>query len=182
LQLGRPDDAITSLQKALALDPKLQGAQLTLVHALSESGRTLEAEGAMQAFLHADPARELIAQAAAHQRAGRLEEAEAAYREVLRRDPRNIEALTSRRVAVQTEHYGQAEQLLLRAVGVAPDFLAAWIELSRTQLSGSICRLRARHCRAARLNPARRMCRCMRRTRRDPAGTRRSRLSPGNRD
>src|SRR4029079_1408949 len=116
--------------------------------ALSESGRALEAEGAMQAFLHADPARELIAQAAAHQRrgqraqaggahqrAGQLEQAEAAYREILRRDPRNIEALRLLgMVAMQTEHYGQAEQLLSRVVEIAPDFLAAWIDLSRAQL------------------------------------------------
>ncbi len=155
LQLGRPDDAIKSLQNALALDPKLQGAQLTLVHALSESGRTLEAEGAMQAFLHADPARELIAQAAAHQRAGRLEQAEAAYREILRRDPRNVAALRLlAMVAMQTEHFGQAGQLLSRAVEIAPDFLAAWIDLSRAQLEQlDLPAARASIARAAQLNP-----------------------------
>ena len=89
----------------------------------------------MQVFLRADPARELIAKAATHQRAGRLEQAEAAYREILRRDPRNIEALRLLAlIAMQTEHYGQAEQLLARTVELAPDFLAAWIDLSRAQL------------------------------------------------
>ncbi len=135
LRLGRSDEAIDSLQKALALDPKLQGAQLTLILALSESGRALEADGALQTFLRADPAREQIAQAAAHQRAGRLEQAEAAYREILRRDPRNIEALRLLAlIAMQTEHYGQAEKLLARAVELAPDFLDAWVDLSRAQL------------------------------------------------
>ena len=115
LQLGRPNDAIESLQKALALDPKLQGAQLTLVHALAESGRALEADGAMQNFLRADPARELIAKAAEHQLAGRLEQAEAAYREILRRDPQNIEALRLLAlIAMQTEHFWAG-----RAVAVA---------------------------------------------------------------
>ena len=155
LQLGRSDEAIDSLQKALALDPKLQGAQLTLIHALSESGRALEADGAMQTFLRADPAREVIAQAAAHQRAGRLEQAEAAYREILRRDPRNIEALRLLAlIAMQTEHYGQAEQLLARAVELAPDFLDAWVDLSRAQLEQlHLPAARASIARAEQLNP-----------------------------
>ena len=155
LQLGRSDDAIACLQQALALDPKLAGAQLTLVRALSESGRALEAEGAMQTFLRADPARELIAQAATHQRAGRLEQAEATYREILRRDPRHIEALRLLAlVAIQTEHYGQAEQLLSRAVEFAPDFLDAWIDLSRAQLERlDLPAARASIARAAQLNP-----------------------------
>ena len=155
LQLGRSDAAIASLQKALALDPKLQGAQLTLVHALSESGRTLEAEGAMQNFLRGDPARELIAKAAEYQRAGRLEQAEAAYREILRRDPRHLEALRLLAlIAMQTEHYGQAEQLLARAVEIAPDYLAAWIDLSRAQLERlDLPAARKSIGRAAELNP-----------------------------
>jgi tetratricopeptide (TPR) repeat protein len=135
LQLGRIDEAIERLRKALELDPKLQSAQLTLVHALSESGCNEQADELMQAYLRADPARELIAKAAEHQRAGRLEDAEGIYREVLRRDPRNLEALRLLAlIAINLEHYGQAEQLLKRAVEIAPDFLAAWIDLSRAQL------------------------------------------------
>lgn len=132
---GRFDEAIDRLRKALELDPKLQSAQLTLVHALTESGRADEADEMMQAFLRADPARQRIAQAAEHHRAGRLEEAEAIYRDILRRDPRNLEALRLLAlIAMATEHYGQAEQLLKRAVEIAPDFLAAWMDLSRAQL------------------------------------------------
>jgi len=135
LQMGRAEEAIVRLQRALELDPKLQSAQLTLVDALSESGRGAEAQEVMQSFLRADPARELIAKAAEHHRAGRLEEAEAAYREVLQRNPRNLEALRLLAlIAISTEHYGQAVQLLKRALEFAPDFLAAWIDLSRAQL------------------------------------------------
>ena len=155
LQLGRVDEAIERLRKALELDPKLQSAQLTLVHALSESGRKEQADELMQAYLRADPARELIAKAAEHQRAGRLEDAEGIYREVLRRDPRNLEALRLLAlIAINLEHYGQAEQLLKRAVEIAPDFLAAWIDLSRAQLER--LDLPAAHAsieRAAQLNP-----------------------------
>lgn len=135
LQLGRADDAIASLRRALELDPRLQSAQLTLIDALTEAGHAAEAGQVMQSFLRADPARELIAKAAEHHRAGRLEEAEEAYREVLKRNPRNLEALRLLGViAISTEHYGQAEQLLKRAVDIAPDYLAAWIDLSRAQL------------------------------------------------
>jgi tetratricopeptide (TPR) repeat protein len=132
---GRFDEAIERLRKALELDPKLQSAQLMLVHALTESGRADQADEMVQAFLRADPARQQVAQAAEHHRAGRLEEAEAIYRDILRRDPRNLEALRLLAlIAMTTEHYGQAEQLLKRAVEIAPDFLAAWVDLSRAQL------------------------------------------------
>ncbi|HUG03997.1 MAG TPA: sulfotransferase [Steroidobacteraceae bacterium] len=132
---GRFDEAIERLRKALELDSKLQSAQLTLVHALTESGRADQADEMMQAYLRADPARQQISQAAEHHRAGRLEEAEAIYREILRRDPRNLEALRLLAlIAMNAEHYGQAEQLLKRAVEIAPDFLAAWVDLSRAQL------------------------------------------------
>ena len=135
LQQGRFDEAIGELRKSLELDPKLQSAQLALVNALTESGRGDQANELMQSFLGADPARQLIAQAAAHQRAGRLEEAEKIYREILVRDPRNVEALRLLAlVAFTSEQFGQAEKLLQRAVGIAPDFLPAWIDLSRTQL------------------------------------------------
>ena len=135
LQLGRVEEAIDRLRRALELDPKLQSAQLALVQALTDSGRAEQADELMQAFLRADPTRELIAQAAGHHRAGRLEEAEAIYREILRRDPRHLEALRLLAlVAMSAEHHGQAEKLLQRAVEIAPDFLAAWIDLSRAQL------------------------------------------------
>jgi len=155
LQLGRFDEAIDCLRQALALDPKLQSAHLTLVHALSESGRAEQAEAQMQEFLRADPARELIAKAAEHQRAGRFEQAEGLYREILRRDPRNLEALRLLAlIAMRYEHYGQAEELLKRAVEVAPDFLAAWIDLSRAQLERlDLPAARASIERAVELNP-----------------------------
>jgi tetratricopeptide (TPR) repeat protein len=155
LQLGRVDEAIERLRRALELDPKLESAQLTLVHALTESGHAEQAEEVMQSFLRADPAREGIAKAAEHHRAGRLEEAEAIYREILRRDPRNLEALRLLGlIAINTEHYGQAEQMLKRAVEIAPDFLAAWIDLSRAQLEKlDLEAARASIERAAQLNP-----------------------------
>jgi tetratricopeptide (TPR) repeat protein len=135
LQLGRTEEAIESLRRALAIDPKLQSAHLALVQALGDAGRAVEAQSLIESFLRADPARELIAQAAGHHRAGRLEAAEGLYREVLRRDPSNLEALRLLAViAIECEHYGQAEQLLKRAVEIAPDFLAAWVDLGRAQL------------------------------------------------
>ena len=135
MQQGRGDEAIASLREALRIDPKLQSAQLALVGALGEAGRDEEAEAAMQAYLRADPSRERLAKAAEHQRAGRLEEAEAVYRDILRQDPRNLEALRLLAlIAMHAEQYGQAEQLLKRAVEIAPDFLAAWIDLARAQL------------------------------------------------
>ncbi len=155
LQAGRVDEAIGRLRQAVALDPKLQSAQLALVQALTDAGWNADAEAAMQAFLRADPARELLAKAAVSHRAGRLEEAEGIYRQILQRDPRHVEALRLLAlIAFQSEHYGQAEQLLKRAVDVAPDFLAGWIDLSRTQLERlDLAAARASIARAMQLNP-----------------------------
>jgi tetratricopeptide (TPR) repeat protein len=155
LQQRRAGESVASLERALAIEPGLQGAQLALVQALAQAGRGADAEARMQSFLRADPARELIAKAAAYQRAGKLEEAEAAYREILRRDPRHVEALRLLAlIAIQTEHYGQAVELLARALEVAPDYAAAWIDLSRTHLERlDIPAARASIERAALLNP-----------------------------
>ena len=97
----------------------------------------------------------MIAKAAEHKRGRRLEDAEAIYRGILQRDPRNLEALRLLAlIAMNCEQYGQAEQLLKRAVEIAPDFLAAWIDLSRAQLERlDLPAAKASIERAAMLNP-----------------------------
>ena len=155
LQQGRMEEAITSLRQALALDPKLQSTQLALVQALADAGHADEAERLMQDFLRADPARERFAKAAELHRTGRFEEAEGIYRAILQRDPRNLEALRLLAlIAMHFEHYGQAEQLLRRAVDIGPDYLAAWIDLARAQLEKlDVAGARASIERAVTLNP-----------------------------
>jgi len=155
LQQGRVEDAIAALKRALEIDPKLQSAQLALVNVLGESGRADEADQLMKAFLRADPFREWLAKAAELHRIGKLEDAEGVYRQILQRDPKNVEALRLLAlIAMQFEHYGQAEQFLKRAVDVAPDFLAAWVDLSRAQLERlDLEAARASIERAAALNP-----------------------------
>ena len=155
LHQGRTDEAIASLERALELDAKLQSAQLCLIGALGDAGRGDEAERRMQSFLREDPFREWLAKAAELHRAGKLEEAEHVYRQILQRDPKNLEALRLLAlIAMQFEHYGQAEQFLKRAVDIAPDYLAAWIDLSRAQLEKlDIEAARASIERAAALNP-----------------------------
>ncbi len=135
LQQGRADEAIASLERALELDAKLQSAQLCLIGALEDAGRGEEAGRRMQSFLREDPFREWLAKAAELHRGGKLEDAESIYRQILQRDPKNLEAMRLLAlIAMQCEHYGQAEQFLKRVVEIAPDYLVAWVDLSRAQL------------------------------------------------
>jgi len=155
LHQGRTHEAIASLERALEIDPKLQSAQLGLINALGDAGHGDEAERRMQAFLREDPFREWLAKAAELHRGGKLEDAESIYRQILQRDPRNLEALRLLAlIAMQCEHYGQAEKFLKRAVEIAPDFLTAWVDLSRAQLEKlDLEAARASIERAATLNP-----------------------------
>jgi tetratricopeptide (TPR) repeat protein len=73
-----------------------------------------------------------MALAAEHHRAGRLKEAEQLYREVLRQNPDQVDALRLLGLLVLgASRAEEAEQLLRRAVAIAPDFTAAWLDLGR---------------------------------------------------
>ena len=74
--------------------------------------------------------RRSLALAAEHQKEGRWEEAEKLYREVLRDNPGNVDAMRLLgNVAMQTGRTFQAERLFRRAVANAPDFVHAQIDL-----------------------------------------------------
>ena len=132
LELERPDEAVEVLRKAVRLDPKLEFAHFNLGKALALTGKGEEADTAFESSFALSPERKLLAQAARLHKEGRLEEAEKLYRQALKNNPDNVDAMRMlAMVAATLKRYEDAERLLRRALGIAPDFLTAVIDLGR---------------------------------------------------
>ena len=73
-----------------------------------------------------------MAHAAEHHREGRIDEAERLYRRVLRDHPRNVDAMRLLAlIALKLDRLDDAELLLQEAIGIAPDFMLAILDLGR---------------------------------------------------
>lgn len=130
LALGRPKEAIESLQSATRLDPSLELAHLNLGRALAMVGRGKEADTAFEKSFELNPVRKKLALAAEHQQHGRYDEAGELYREVLRADPQNVDALRMLGVlAMGSGNVDEAERMFRRTVSLAPDFVNAILDL-----------------------------------------------------
>ena len=103
---------------------------MKLAQTLSRLGRGDEAEQAFETSVALKPFQAELVEAAEHQRAGRLPEAEQIYRGVLVKDPDNVNAMRMlAAIATQMQQHADASALLRRAVTLAPDFFAAWNDL-----------------------------------------------------
>ena len=132
VQQNRMQEALPYLERATRLDPNLEDAWLTLGKALAAVGRGAEADVAFEKCFALSPERRFMALAAEHQKEGRLDEAEHLYRRVLRHNPSNVDAMRLLAlIALQAGNDNQAESLLQKALSVAPDFLAAILDLGR---------------------------------------------------
>jgi tetratricopeptide (TPR) repeat protein len=133
LEKGQPEEAAGILTKATRLDPNLDHAFFNLGKALAMLGKGKEADEAFEKSFELNPERKTLALAAEHQKEGRWEEAEQLYREVLRDNPTNVDAMRLLgNVAMQTGRIYYAERLFRRAVSNAPDFVLAQIDLGST--------------------------------------------------
>jgi len=132
LQQQRAEDAIPLLEKAARLDPKLESAHFQLGKALAAVGRGPEADAAFERSFALSPSRGMMARAAEHHKAGRLEEAEQLCRRVLQKEPRHVDALRMLGlIAAAAGDLDEAEKLLSQAIDVAPDHVGAMFELGR---------------------------------------------------
>lgn len=127
----RFEEALPFLEKAVRLDPSKPLTHKKLGQVLAALGRGKEADQTFQDFFDKDPDREQAAVGLEHIRAGRLDEAEKTFKQALRKSPKNVDAM--RLLAVlykqQDKKLSDAEALLRRAVEIAPDFTAAWLNL-----------------------------------------------------
>jgi tetratricopeptide (TPR) repeat protein len=130
LMAGRAAEARVLLERAIELDDRLQSARLKLSSALAAIGEVEQARSTLDLTARRDPALKALTDAAENVLAGRLEEAEKKYREVLARQPDHVDALRGLgNVARRMHQYRDAAALLRRAVELAPDYAPAWGEL-----------------------------------------------------
>jgi tetratricopeptide (TPR) repeat protein len=92
IEQSRAKEAVKVLQNATRLDPKSSPAFFALGQALISLGKGKEADEAFEASFELDPEKKSLALAAEHQKAGRMEEAESIYRQILRENPKHVDA------------------------------------------------------------------------------------------
>jgi tetratricopeptide (TPR) repeat protein len=132
LELGRAAEAVSLLEEAVRLDPAAAGAWFTLGRALLAAGRGRDADAAFEKSFELSPEKKALAHGSRAHKAGNLGEAERLYREALRHNPGNVDAMRLlANVTMQTNRADEAEQLLRRALARAPDFVAARTDLGQ---------------------------------------------------
>ena len=124
--VGRGDDAIRALRKAVTIDPKHAAAWQSLGHQLAVAG---EQAGSHQAFERhfelSTPHPELV-EAARLLREGKLGKAERIARDLLKRHPADVSAIrVLADIGIKLGQWQDASHLLERCLELAPDFHAA---------------------------------------------------------
>ncbi len=125
------EEAIPLFEQAVKQDPELVNAHKKLGQALAAIGRGFEADEAFKVLFEKDPDTGAVAVGADHMRAGREEEAISSFRQALKDNPDNVDAMRFLAAIYlkQERKLGDAEALLQRATQIAPDFAAAWLDL-----------------------------------------------------
>ncbi len=132
MQQHKAQEALPLLEKAVRLDPQLDEAHFQLGKALALLGRGRDADASFERCFALSPVRRMMALAAEHQQAGRLQDAEQLCRQVLQKNPRHVDALRLLGlIAAASGDLDDAEHLLRQALASAPDHTPALFELGR---------------------------------------------------
>jgi len=125
------EEAIPLFEQAVRQDPEAANAHKKLGQALAAVGRGLEADEAFETFFEKAPDKGAVAVGAEHIRAGREEDAIISFRQTLKDNPDNVDAMRFLAAVYlkQDRKLGDAEALLQRATQIAPDFGQAWLDL-----------------------------------------------------
>lgn len=127
---GRLQDALASLERAEELEPGSASIRMKKAKVLTGMGRDDDATRAFEASFKLTPHREDLVRGLNLQRMGNVREAEQIYRDVLLKDPANVDAIRLLAgIAMRAKQWGDAETLLERALELAPDFEQAWHDL-----------------------------------------------------
>ena len=121
LDNGQAEEAAIVLENATRLDPDLDRAWFNLGRARAVLGKGKEADQAFEKSFDLNPERKSLALAAEHQQAGRWKEAEQLYRDVLRNNPTNVDALDRLFCDLESAggHFVGGEQLVRSALRAA---------------------------------------------------------------
>ena len=132
MQQHKAQEALPLLEKAVRLDPQLEEAHFQLGKALAQLGRGRDADASFERCFALSPVRRMMALAAEHHKAGRLQDAEQLCRKVLQNNPRHVDALRMLGlIAAASGDLDDAEHLLRQALASAPDHTPAMFELGR---------------------------------------------------
>lgn len=129
---GRFDEAISSFEKAIQLDPTQALAHRKLGQALAMVGRGEEADESFEEFFDKKPEDGQVAIGANFLKEGKTDEAIDVFRELIRQNPNNVNAMRFLAVTYwrEKDKLDDAEALLRRVVEIAPDFAGGWINLA----------------------------------------------------
>jgi tetratricopeptide (TPR) repeat protein len=127
---GRLPEALASLKVAEELEPGSASVRMKKAKVLIGLGQDDDATREFEQSFKLTPHREDLVRGVSLQRMGNVREAEKIYRDVLLRDPSNVDALRLLAgVAMRAKQWGDAEALLERALEIAPDFHQGWNDL-----------------------------------------------------
>jgi tetratricopeptide (TPR) repeat protein len=128
--------AIPLFEQAVRQDPEAANAYKKLGQALAAVGRGQEADEAFKTFFDKDPDTGAVAVGAEHIRAGREDDAIQCFRQALRDNPDNVDAMRFLAAVYLKKEIKlrDAEALLQRVIQIAPDFGNAWFDLGQVLL------------------------------------------------
>lgn len=129
--LGRYEEAIEEFERAIRLEPGLPLVHKKLGQAQVASGRGDLGDENLAIYRDSDEDRAEIAAGVEHMREERLDDAEAVFTKVLKRNPESVNAMRYLAVTLWQgkEKVEDAEALLRRAVEIAPSYSGAWLIL-----------------------------------------------------
>ena len=129
--LGELEKSETCLKAALRLDPVKFSAWKSLGDLLSDQGKEEEANKAYEKALSTDSKYRDLTKAMSLVKKGKIGEAEKIYKQILEKDPNNVDAL--RLLGLLATKGGALDQgimILKKCTEIAPDYALAWENLA----------------------------------------------------
>ena len=127
---GRLPEALEALERAAELEPGSASIRTKKAKVLTYMGKGDDATREFEESFRLTPHREDLVRGLSLQRMGNVREAEKVFRDVLLKDPANVDALRLLAgVAMRAKQWGDAEMLLDRALELAPDYYQGWMDL-----------------------------------------------------